>query len=202
MELTQSIKNKLASDRWFHATRRSHFLNILNKGVIVDYNRYEERDFGYGFYLTVNEKMAENFAKRILAYELDESDDPLVIMEFAFCPLDYFANNDCNCAVFSAYDDTFAEFVLDNRIHGLEGIQRHDYHIIYGVMSDSNPAHLIPRYRAGVISKDETLLGLKKGISTKQLSLHTQSLCDKLVLKRVYEYNPETETRKELDWNE
>lgn len=86
-----------------------------------------------------------------------------------------------------------------NRLECKTNEQRHNYDVIYGVMSDSVPTQLLLRYRAGEIDKEDVLTGLKKGNSMKQLSIHNQALCDSIILSRAYEFNPKTQERKELD---
>ena len=50
MELTDKIKRVLSSDKWYHATTIDNYNSIRQKGIIADFNRGKELDFGYGFY--------------------------------------------------------------------------------------------------------------------------------------------------------
>lgn len=202
LELTTKVRNALSSTQWFHATTKSNFVNIVDKGVVFDYNRCSELDFGYGFYLTTTAKLAESYISKLLSWAGNDDNDPPVIMEFEMNPLDWFVSGEYNVAIFPAFDDTFAEFVFNNRMNSSTGKQLHDYDVIYGVMSDSVPTKLLLQYRAGEISREDVIEGLKKGNSMKQISLHNQHLCDIIKLKRVYQYNIETGERKELDIHE
>lgn len=199
MQLSPKVYNALSSERWFHATTKSNFKNILESGIIVDFNKGKELDFGYGFYLTTTEILAESYITRLFSWQNEtQNEDKPVIMEYKFSPLNWFENPDFSTKIFSAFDDDFAEFVFLNRLNCNTEKQQHEYDVIYGVMSDSVPTKLLLSYRAGDIEKDSVLDGLKKGNSMKQLSLHKQELCNSIVLNRAYEYNPKTQERKEI----
>ena len=120
-------------------------------------------------------------------------------MEYTFQPLAWFESLSYKTTTFEKFDDEFAEFVFKNRLESKSNEQRHNYDVIYGVMSDSLPTQLLLEYRAGEISKEDVLNGLKKGNSMKQLSIHNQALCDTILLTGAYEFDPKTQVRKELD---
>ncbi len=169
----------------------------MEKGVLADYNKGGELDFGYGFYLTEQAKLAESYIAR-----LPIETGSRVIMEFECFPIDWFAGDEYRTEAFEAFDERFAEFVFSNREQGPTGEQVHSFDAIYGGMSDSKPTLLLAGYRAGEISREEVIKSLQKGTSMKQLSLHNQKLCDTIKLVRAYVYDPETETREELDIHE
>lgn len=205
MDIPQKIINKLSATKWYHATTMQNYLNIKKNGVRVDYNKGHQLDFGYGFYLTSTSKLAESYTKRLYSFENANElivDDFPVIMEYTFCPYDWFLSETYNCRVFASFDDEFAEFVFHNRTANINGACQHEYDVIYGVMSDSFPTNLILEYFAGTCSKNEVLSALKKNNSMKQISLHSQTLCDIIQLSLAYTYNPLTDERKELDWHE
>ena len=199
LDLPKKVERILFSDSWYHATTKSNFENILAQGVVADHNRYSELDFGYGFYLTTSGELAESYISRLFSKQGPVLLDPPVIMEYEMNPLEWFQSDRFKCAVFPAFDDDFAEFVFLNRRNCDAGIQIHDYDVIYGVMSDSAPTKLLLEYRAGEISSEVVIEGLKKSNRMKQISLHSQALCDIIKLKKAYQYNPETDERKELD---
>ena len=76
-ELPEKVKKVLSSPKWYHATTMASYNNILREGIIYDYNRYGELDFGFGFYLTPSKKLAESYmippAKPQLFYLLPSS---------------------------------------------------------------------------------------------------------------------------------
>lgn len=198
MDLPKKIANTLSSTKWYHATTKSNFKNILTHGVSVDFNRYGELDFGYGFYLTTTEKLAESYISRLFSWKGECAIDPPVIMEYEMSPIDWFTSDNYKTAVFPEFNDAFAEFVFKNRTHSSTGLQCHNYDAVYGVMSDSAPTTLLLKYRANELCQEDVLQGLKKGNSMKQISLHNQALCDIICLRRAYQYNPETQERTEL----
>jgi hypothetical protein len=121
-----------------------------------------------------------------------------VIIEFSFCPLQWYNENKYKFKFLSSYDDDFANFVFYNRVDNVDGNHQHDYDIIFGVMSDSVPTVLIQKYKQNDISKDEVIDALKKSTSVKQLSLHNQEICDIIKLTRAYYLN----TGEELNIND
>lgn len=198
MELTEKQCKILSSDKWYHATTMENFYNIRRTGVVADYNRGKELDFGYGFYLTASQKMAENYLTRLYKWS-NYSETAFAILEYTFKPIEWFVSSEYTVAIFDKFDLNFAEFVFKNRIECKTQKQKHNYDVIYGVMSDSVPTQLILNYKAGDISKDDVLQGLQKGNSMKQLSIHNQTLCSSLHLSNVYEFNPFDGTRKEIE---
>ena len=203
--LSTKQKKILSAGTWYHATRYRDYLSLKEKGIIVDHNAGSSLDFGYGFYLTLSEKMAEDYIARLVTWDKEhpvieiEKDYMPVIIEYTLTPIEWFLGEQYNTALFPSYDDNFAEFVLLNRVNGETFIQQHNYDAIYGVMSDSLPTKLIHNYLLGEISREDVISGLKKGTSMKQLSLHNQELCNMLTMNRAYLYNPVTNGRKELD---
>lgn len=178
------------------------YLNIKRSGIHADFNKGHQLDFGYGFYLTISADYAESYTKRLYSDENAEAfvaEDIPVIMEYTFCPYDWFCSGTYNCKILAQFNDEFAEFVFYNRTANVDGTNQHEYDIIYGVMSDSVPTNQILEYSAGTRSKEDVLSALKKSNSMKQLSLHSQALCDIIQLTRAYTYNPLTGERKELD---
>lgn len=188
----------LQYNKWYHATSESGFQSICTKGVISEHNIGHELDFGYGFYLCPTQDAAENYIARLKDMYPDEE---LVIIEFDFCPFNWFQGSDFNTRVFENYDDEFAEFVLHNRTKNVDGENQHTYDCIFGVMSDSFPTRIVQDYKAGVITKERAIEELKKSTSVKQISLHNQTLCDTLTITRAYAYDSIHAQRKELDIN-
>ena len=199
MEITEKLRRILSAEKWYHATTKENFNSIREKGIIADFNKGKELDFGYGFYLTTSEKLAESYLCRLYGWLDSASKETLVVMEYTFQPLIWFESSLYKTTTFEKFDDAFAEFVFKNRLESKSNEQRHNYDVIYGVMSDSLPTQLLLEYRAGEISKEDVMSGLKKGNSMKQLSIHNQTLCDTLLLTGAYEFDPKTQARKELD---
>lgn len=196
MSMSIKTQNRLNSRSWFHGTTLEHFYNIKQNGLDVEYNKGLSRDFGFGFYMTNKEKSAQDFVRKTHP----DGTDALVIMKYDFHPMQYFQSTQYKTICFQEYDNDFAEFVLLNRSNSNLDIQQHSYDMIYGVMSDGGPDVLVLRYKAGEISKEAAIEGLKTPIGTKQLSIHNQEICNTLTLVSAYIYDPNNpDNRKELD---
>ncbi len=193
---------------WYHATTLDGWESICKLGIKVDYNRNNELDFGYGFYLAYDQKKAEDYINRMLKYVIQPDlgvnikSNPKkqipVVIEFDFIPSEILQHKHYNYKFLPAYDDEFAEFVFYNRMYNVDGSNQHKYDMIMGVMSDSNPPILLEKYRNGEITKNKVIEELQKSTSMKQLSLHNQEICDIIVPKRAYI----VDTKKELNVND
>ena len=202
-ELTGKIKKYLSNNLWYHATTLDGWYSICKLGIKVDYNRETSlgTDFGFGYYLTNQQSKAEDFIKRLITAKVIENSVPVVI-EFEFCPLPWFECDDYKTYILNAHDDEFAAFIFDNRTNNINGKKQHSYDAMFGVMSDSKPTMLLLEYNLGRITKEDVLKELKKTNSMKQLSLHNQALCDIIKPQRVYTFDVDTESRRELNAND
>lgn len=201
-EIAQKIKNRLNQNIWYHGTVLSNWDSFRQNGVIVDYNKDTSNalDYGYGFYLAPSKEKAESYIKGMIKNTsfYSETDQPL-ILGFEFVPLKWFEEDEYKTKIFNKYDDEFASFVFKNRTENIMGTKQHAYDVIYGVMTDAVPTILIAEYQMGIKSKEEVMEGLKKPTSMKQISLHSQKLCDIIKLKEAYVIDLEKNERKELD---
>lgn len=183
-------------------------------GVKADYNKGNELDFGFGFYLTPQRDKAETFIKNVLVYDNSEVGESItesfglpikenkdkkipVVIEFSFVPLELFENASYNYKILNAYDDEFAEFVFNNRVNNLSEENQHEFDLIFGVMSDSLPTILIQKYKNKELTKENVIEGLKKSTAVKQLSIHNQEICDIIKINKAYY----VESGEELDLN-
>jgi hypothetical protein len=190
---------RLSGDKWYHATLLSYWDEICEKGILTTYNKDTSNslDFGYGFYLALTAIQAEKFIAQQLKFaSVNENDRPL-ILEFSFCPFQFFESIQYSTRILGSYDDEFATFVFKNRTQNIAGTQQHEYDLMFGVMSDALPLLLISEYSKGFKSEKEVLESLKKQTSMKQLSLHNQSICDTMHLTKAYTFSIEDCNRKE-----
>jgi len=197
-ELTAKQQKFLSNSVWYHATTLEHFHNIHNVGVKASINKdtSDNTDFGYGFYLTDDVKKAERFIRRLL--EFDARNGIPVILEFKFCPLSWFVEDEYSTKIFDKFNEEFGLFVFENRVNNKNGETQHAYDSIYGVMSDSLPEKLMIEYRLSIKSKEEVIKELIRPNSMKQLCLQNQELCDILKISRAYRLD----NREELNLNE
>jgi sulfur carrier protein ThiS len=194
----------LNKNKWYHGTTLEGWKGICGNGILADYNKGNELDFGHGFYLTPIKEQAEKFITTIIRItqenkamqsemaallDMQNSTDQetAVIVEFDFVPIDWLAREkDLKFKLLSSYNDEFAEFVFFNRVDNSDGLYQHEFDLIFGVMSDSNPIFDIIKYKNGEIGKADVIESFKKNTSAKQLSIHSQALCDMIIPSRAY----------------
>ncbi|WP_084242399.1 DUF3990 domain-containing protein [Planomicrobium okeanokoites] len=202
-ELKSKTRRNIQKTKWYHGTTISGYQGIMDKGVKFDFSWGSELDFGPGFYLAPEKRMAEDFVKQQLSFKTSEgieeflSPDSLVpvVLEFEFSTMPYLERGELK--ILDVNDREFASFVTDNRIRAIEGLL-HNYPLIYGIMSDNNPADLVSKFRDGELDKEEVIQGIMdRTISKRQLSIHTQDICDILKLTKAYV----VDGGKELDIN-
>lgn len=193
-EARKTDYNKLKLDKWYHGTTMKHLKSIKEDGVNAKENIGLELDFGYGFYLTPNKEQAEKYIKdRVKGTfhnqfglpEIQNDNTPIVI-EFEFRPYDLYEKKEMKFGFLPKFDDRFAEFVFHNRYYNVNAEAHHEFDIIYGVMSDSIPPILIQKYKSGEMEKEEVLEKLKTSNSAKQISIHSQEVCDILKVSNTY----------------
>lgn len=117
------------------------------------------KDFGFGFYLTPDKKVAENQAKRradleggkpvVLCYEFDED-----------CIADY------RVETFEGYSIRWAEFVKMNRDNRTRN-QLHDFDIVIGPIADDDIGMQMRKFNAGRITINEFM----KAIEWKEVTI-------------------------------
>ena len=108
-----------------------------------------------------------------LIFEAERSASPIALKSSSFF------------ICFFIYLEDFAKFILLNRLRPNDKI--HDFDLVYGVMSDSNPNILVPKVKRGNLTEAEFIKKImEKTISTRQLSVHNQSICDNLVMKAIH----------------
>ena len=183
--------------KWFHGTTLHDWKNMCNTLVNVKYNIGTSLDFGNGFYLSPNEKNTQLYAINTVKYNNIFEDDykTPVVIEFEYVPYQDIMQG-ANYKYFAKYDNDFANFVFTCRNNYMYE-KTHPYDITGGVMTDAIPTKLMQEFAMGIRSKESVINEFMKSTSKKQLCLHTQELCDKLLLRRAYIVNGE-----ELDINE
>lgn len=180
----------------------SGYQSIMDKGVKFDVSVGVELDFGPGFYLAPDKKMAEEFILNQVSLKTQGLEGVLppeafvpVVIEFEFSPYPYWEKGEVK--ILDENNEEFATFITDNRIRAHEGLT-HNFPLIYGIMSDKNPAILVSKFNSGELSKEEVIRTvMEKTISTRQISIHRQDICDILKPSKAYEVGG----GKELDIN-
>lgn len=123
----------------------------ISEPKLVIQNRF--LDFGFGFYTTTNKLQAVGFADKVTKrrkegipsvsiYEIDE--------EKAF--------SECTVLRFDAPDESWLDFVSDNRAGKYTG---KSYDFIYGPVANDDVYTTFTLYSAGVLTKEQTIEALK-----------------------------------------
>ena len=131
---------------------------------LVEQNRF--LDFGYGFYTTTNKAQAIGFADKVIKrrkegvptvsiYEVDAG------KAFAECSVLYF----------DAPDETWLDFVSENRAGTYNG---EVYDFIFGPVANDDVYTTFTLYTAGVLTKEQTIEALKVKKLYNQLVLASE----------------------------
>lgn len=157
---------------------------ILFHGTIADFDKilleksHNRRDFGIGFYTTLLEQQAKEWAYRL---SLRESAKQFFVYQFIFQE-----NDVLKIKRFDALNKEWLEFIKDNRSKG--GLQ-HSFDIVIGPVADDNTMETIQLYISGILTADEAVERLKYNKVNNQVSFHTEKALQylKLVGRAVYE---------------
>lgn len=109
-----------------------------------------KRDFGKGFYTTVFENQAKEWAYRL---SLRKETKQQYVYHFIYKP-----NEMLNVKLFEGLNREWLRFVVANRTAG--GLQ-HDYDVVIGPIADDNTMETIQLHIAGIYNEEETLERLK-----------------------------------------
>lgn len=138
---------------------------------------HNRRDFGRGFYCTILEKQAQEWAHRLYMRNFSGGE---YVYQYVFHQTD-----DLKIKHFNALDAEWLEFVKSNRVKG--GIQ-HSYDVVIGPVADDNTMETVQLYMSGILKADEAVERLRYNKVNNQVSFHTP-----LALKQL-----KYECRKEI----
>ncbi|WP_296835582.1 DUF3990 domain-containing protein [Marvinbryantia sp.] len=153
-----------------------HGTNIAFEHIDLS-KSHNRRDFGRGFYCTILEKQAQEWAHRLYMRNFSGGE---YVYQYVFHQTD-----DLKIKHFNALDMEWLEFIKCNRIKG--GIQ-HSYDVVIGPVADDNTMETVQLYMAGILKGDEAVERLRYNKVNNQVSFHTP-----LALKRL-----QFECRKEV----
>lgn len=194
--MTTKEEKFFRNSRWFHGTTLTEWKLLCQSGIIANYNMGASLDFGCGFYLSPSEKDTQKYAMDTVKYNgsCDGDDNIPVVIEFEYSPYNDIISG-IKYKYFGKYDNEFADFVFECRKNRMYHYNKNE--ITAGVMTDTIPTKLMQEFFAGIKNKEAVTSEFMKSTSKKQLCLHTQKLCDKLIIVKAYTVNG-----KELDVNE
>ena len=137
---------------------------------------HDRRDFGRGFYCTILEKQAQEWAHRLYMRNFQGSE---YVYQYVFQQTE-----DLKVKHFNALDKEWLEFVKENRTQG--GIQ-HSFDVVIGPVADDNTMETVQLYMSGILKAEEAVERLRYNKVNNQVSFHTPS-----ALKRLtFEYRKE-----------
>lgn len=134
------------------------------------------KDFGYGFYLTPDEKVAKRQAERkFRQYGVGEE----IVQHYL---LDEAKLAGLNILHFDTYSEEWADFILLNRQNKLPH-SLHNYDIVVGPIANDTVGFQIRRYTEGIITKEQFLEEIKYHQVTIQYFFGTDKALT--ILKRI-----------------
>lgn len=138
-----------------------HGSNILFDKIDLG-KSHNRRDFGCGFYCTVLESQASEWAKRLY---LRSHIGGQYVYRYIFRQTE-----DLKVKHFTALDKEWLEFIKENRSKG--GIQ-HNYDVVIGPVADDNTMETVQLYLAGILKAEEAVERLRYNKVNNQISFHT-----------------------------
>lgn len=152
----------------------SHRL-ILFHGTIkvfdtIDLSKsHNRRDFGMGFYTTILENQAKEWAYRL---SLREKCTKYFVYQYSFEE-----NSTLDIKRFDGLTEEWLEFIKENRSKG--GLQ-HKYDVVIGPVADDNTMETVQLYIAGIFNAKEAVERLRYNRVNNQVSFHTDKAIEQL----------------------
>ena len=136
------------------------------------------RDFGKGFYTTVLESQATEWAYRL---SLRNGKNRYYVYKFLYTLVD-----SLRIKHFDSMTVEWLDFIKQNRSDG--GIQ-HDFDIVIGPVADDKTVQTVQLYLLGTITADEAMNRLRYNKVNNQVSFHSEKVLEaiKLIKRAVYE---------------
>ena len=133
---------------------------------------HNRRDFGRGFYCTLLESQAKEWAHRLYIRNFFGGE---YVYQYIFHPTDKL-----NMKRFTALDEEWLEFVKENRV---KGGQQHPYDVVIGPVADDNTMETIQLYISGILKSDEAVERLRYNKVNNQVSFHTPQALNHLTFE-------------------
>jgi hypothetical protein len=123
---------------------------------------HNRRDFGKGFYCTILESQAKDWAHRLYMRNFSGKE---YVYQYVFHP-----SETLHIKRFHALDQEWLEFIKENRLKG--GIQ-HSYDVVIGPVADDNTMETVQLYMSGILNSNEAVERLRYNKVNNQVSFHT-----------------------------
>ena len=139
---------------------------------------HNRRDFGMGFYTTILEGQAREWAYRL---KLRERADEYFVYQYSFEE-----DSSLNIKRFDGLNLEWLEFIKENRSKG--GLQ-HKYDVVIGPVADDNTMETVQLYMNGILNENEAVERLRYNQVNNQISFHTEKAleCLEFVRRERYE---------------
>lgn len=139
---------------------------------------HNRRDFGMGFYTTILENQAKEWAYRL---SLRERTKVYYINQYSFNEKD-----SLQIRRFEGLTEEWLEFIKENRSKG--GLQ-HRYDVVIGPVADDNTMETVQLYISGILTGKEAVERLRYNKVNNQVSFHSDEAikCLKLIRRERYE---------------
>lgn len=145
-----------------------HNLTVFH-GTIARFEKVEltkshnRRDFGMGFYTTILESQAKEWAYRL---SLRGRAEEYFVYQYSFEE-----DSSLNIKRFDGLDSDWLEFIRKNRSQG--GLQ-HKYDVVIGPVADDNTMETVQLYMSGILNTNEAVERLRYNRVNNQISFHTE----------------------------
>lgn len=142
---------------------------IVFHGTVEDFKSidleksHKNRDFGKGFYTTLLENQAKDWAFRL---SLRNSVDKYFVKKFVFTE-----DSSLKIKRFNSLNEEWLEFIKSNRS---DGNFIHDYDVVIGPVADDNTMETVQLYIAGTFTIQEAVNRLSFNKVNNQISFHTK----------------------------
>ncbi len=138
---------------------------------------HNKRDFGIGFYTTILEHQAKEWAYRL---SLRNHSKNYYVMKFLFVE-----SEELKIKRFDSLSIEWLNFIKDNRSRG--GLQ-HAYDVVIGPVADDNTMETVQLYIAKILSAEEAVNRLRYNKVNNQVSFHTSKALEHLKFVRRDQY--------------
>lgn len=138
-----------------------HGSNILFDEIDLS-KSHNRRDFGRGFYCTILESQAKDWAHRLYLRHFTGKE---YVYKYTFRQA-----GSLKMKRFPSLNAEWLEFIRENR---LKGGTRHSYDVVVGPVADDNTMETIQLYMSGILKPDEAVERLRYNKVNNQFSFHT-----------------------------
>ena len=159
-----------------------HQLTVFH-GTIARFDKVElkkshnRRDFGMGFYTTILESQAKEWAYRL---KLRVRAKEYFVYQYSFEE-----DRSLNIKRFDGLDTEWLEFIKINR--SLGGLH-HKYDVVIGPVADDNTMETVQLYMSGILNTSEAVERLRYSKVNNQISFHTKKALQYLKFIRRERY--------------